>query len=629
MAEDYKKLGLKAGLEVHQQLDTGKLFCRDKSVLREDKPNFTVRRYIRPTASEMGEFDAAALEQTRKGLTYIYEGYNDSTCEVETDSAPPQPIDKDALKVALEVALMAQASILDEMFVMRKLVADGSNTSSFQRTMLVAVGGKLKLKNKEVGVQTIVLEEDAARPMEKRENEIVYRLDRLGIPLIEFATNPELFSPEEVKECALAIGALLRRTGRMKRGLGTIRQDLNISISEGARVEIKGVQEVELIDEYVRREVERQRILLAIREELKLRRINESNCIGEEKELANELYGSDCKLLKGKKVFAVKLNGFKGLLGQEVQPNRRFGTEISSYVKARSKLKGIFHTDELPGYGISAQEKETIERKLGVKEKDAFVLVFHESIEEIRKALNAVKDRALIAVKGVPEETRNALEDGNTEYSRPLPGAARMYPETDLETIAVDEKILKQIRANLPLTPEQRKELFVKKFGLSEKLAEEMKLSNYARFYRRLVEEKKVDAKQAAVLLLEGITKLKRDGIPTENISNEMVEETMLALKEKKITQDVLLEVLGWWAKKPRESFESVLKEMKVKAVGTGEVENIVKEIVRKNMVLVKEKGMQSASALMGDAMKELKGKASGQEINALLKKEIEKVVSK
>ena len=217
MEEKWEKFGLKAGLECHQQLDTGKLFCRCPSVLREEKPDFVVKRLLRPVASELGEFDKAALEAFGKGLSYAYEAYHGTNCEIEIDDEPPQPADKEALETTLEIALMAKAQVLDELFVMRKLVIDGSNTSGFQRTMLVALGGELELSGKKVGIQTIALEEDAARPMEKKDSEIVYRLDRLGIPLVELATAPDLKTPEEVKECAQKIGELFRRTCRAKR----------------------------------------------------------------------------------------------------------------------------------------------------------------------------------------------------------------------------------------------------------------------------------------------------------------------------------------------------------------------------------------------------------------------------
>ncbi|MBN2067072.1 MAG: Glu-tRNA(Gln) amidotransferase subunit GatE [Candidatus Diapherotrites archaeon] len=614
-----------AGLECHQQLDTGKLFCRCPSVLREDKPDITFKRKLRAVASELGEFDRAALEAFGKGQTYIYQAYEGCTCLIEADEEPPKPADKEALETILKVALMSKAQIVDEAFVMRKAVIDGSNTSGFQKTMLVAIGGELELSNKKVGILTMALEEDAARPMEKSQGEIVYRLDRLGIPLIELATAPDLKTPEEVKECAQKIGELFRRTCRAKRGLGSIRQDVNISIAKGARVEIKGVQDLSLIDEYVRREAQRQLSLVELKEEMRKRKIGEKELDDfEVADLGQIFAGSECKFLKGKPVFGIKLYKMQGLLGKEIQPGRRFGTELASYVKAKAGLKGIVHSDELPAYEISEREIEQVRHKCDCIMNDAFVLVQAER-EKAEKALKVVVERSKQALIGVPEETRDALEDANTEYSRPLPGAARMYPETDLEPVKIEEKHLKELKKELPLTVSEREKLYKEK-GLSTNLVSGMRLSNYACFFEHLL-KKGVSATTAATLLLEGVKQLSREG--ATGIRNEMVEEILLAEKKGEITKDVLVNALREWSKQPEKSLAEVLKELKVEKVEEGTVEKVIAGIVEKNSKLVKEKGMHALGALMGDAMKELRGKVDGGTISKLLKQELEKKVKK
>ena len=625
MEEKWEKVGLMAGLECHQQLDTGKLFCRCPSQLREDKPDIEVKRYLRPVASELGEFDKAALEAFSKGLSYKYEAYNDSNCEIELDDEPPQPVDKEALETTLKSALMTKSNILDELFVMRKLVIDGSNTSGFQRTMLVALGGEIELSNKKVGILTIALEEDAARPMEKKEFETVYRLDRLGIPLIELATAPDLKTPEEVKECAKKIGEIFRRTCKAKRGLGTIRQDVNVSIREGARVEIKGVQELNLIDEYVRREVQRQQGLVAIREEMKKRKLTVKDF--EEEEIANlsQIFAeSECKFLKGKQIFGIKLHKMQGILGREIQPDRRFGTELAGYVKSKAGLKGILHSDELPAYGVSEREIEQTRHKCNCVMDDAFVIVQAEE-KKAKKAIETVLERTAEALQGVPEETRNALEDGNTEYSRPLPGAARMYPETDLAQVSLEAKELAKIAKQLPLTVKAREKLYSEK-GLSGKLCDGMKLSNFACFFEELL-GKGINATTAASLLLDGITQLRREGI--KGISNEMIEETLILEKEKKLSKDILLDFLREWSKNPEANPVEILKGMNVERADESELQKVIARIIEKNKSLVEAKGMGAMGALMGDVMKELKGKADGSTINRLLKEEIGKRTKK
>ncbi len=622
---DYTEIGLKVGLEIHQQLNTGKLFCRCPALIQEEKPDFEFKRKLRPVASELGKFDPAALEAFKKKFTYLYKYFNESNCLIEADEEPPKPMDSEALNTVIEISLMTESDILDEIHVMRKTVIDGSNTSGFQRTAMIALGGKIKLKNKEIGIQTIALEEDSAKTIEKKDNTIFYSLDRLGIPLIELATEPEIFTPIEAKETALKIGELLRRTCKTKRGLGSIRQDVNISIKEGARIEIKGVQELEMIDKFVEREVERQMNLVKLREELKERGIEKQELsMYKDKgvDLSLIFKDSDCKMVKEKKVFGTKIPKFNGLIGKELQEGRRFGSELANYVKAKTGLKGIFHSDELPKYGINEKEVNKVKEKLEVKKEDAFVLVVSE--EKAKTALNIVIDRCIAALEGVPEETRNALSEGNTEYSRPLPGASRMYPETDIPVKKINKKKLEELKENLPLTPEQRKIKYINKFKISEQLAEKMKLNNYARFFEELA-EKGFKATDTAVLLLEGLTTLKRQGIKTENLNEKMIEKVLIAVKEKKLIKDNQLKALSLWTKKKEKPFESILQELQEEQFSGEKTRNTIKEIINKNSAIINTQNANVFSALMGDAMIQLKGKASGKEISKILREELEK----
>ncbi len=625
MSED---IGLKCGIECHQQFNVGKLFCSCKSILHEDKADLVFKRYIRPVPSELGTYDKAALEAFEKGLIYEYEAYKDCCCLVEMDEEPPHSINKEALKVALKVAKKVNAEILDEIIVMRKGIFDGSNVSGFQRTALVALGGKIPLKNKKIDIETIILEEDSARIIKKFEDKIIYRLDRLGIPLIELTTAPQLTSAKEVKECALKIGELFRITGKAKRGLGSIRQDLNISIKGGNRVEIKGIQDIELIDEIVRREILRQKNLIEIKKILRERKLKENELILNIKSLGDELKETNSSIIKGafKKgygVFGIKLSKFKGILGKEIQPNRRFGTELASYVKARTKLKGIIHSDELPAYGISNEDIKKIKKDLEIKADDAFVLVIGDELE-CAKALEIVLERCKQALIGVPKETRAVLKDGNSEYMRILGGEARMYPETDVPVIKIDKKLLEKIEKELPLWAEEREELYIK-HGLSKKLAEEMKLSNYAILFEKLI-SKGFNANMVASILLETLTAIKREGYAIENLSDSMLEDFFKEL-EKTIPRELSKEVLKLWCRQPNLNLNQILKKLKIEKVEKQEVENIIREIVRKNKKMIKEKKNFAFKALMGDAMRILKGKISGKEIAEILHREIKKVL--
>ncbi|MCD6478654.1 MAG: Glu-tRNA(Gln) amidotransferase subunit GatE [Candidatus Diapherotrites archaeon] len=626
---DYNAIGLKAGLEVHQQLDTGKLFCRCPSKLVNREPDFRFTRKLRLAASELGEFDRAALEQFKKGTVYEYEFFNECCCLVECDEEPPKQADRKALEVALKIALMCNAHIFDELIVMRKIVIDGSNVSGFQRTMLIAENGKLDIGNKEIGIQTIVLEEDAARPMKKEGNKIVYRLDRLGIPLIEIATAPQLKTPQEVKLCALKIGELLRRTCKVKRGLGTIRQDINISIANGARIELKGVQELELIDKYVENEVKRQLALLEIKEELAKRGVKEQELVCDCKMLSKLFESTQCKIIasglkRGKQVFGIKLNKFAGLLGKEVQPGRRFGTELADCIKVRHGLAGLFHSDELPKYGITEREVASVKQALACRAQDAFVLLVTDE-STAKKAFETIIERCKIALKGVPEETREALPDGNSCYKRPLPGSARMYPETDIPKTVVSKEMIEQLRKELPLTVEQRLALY-KKHGLSEKLANEMKLSNYACFFEELIKQG-FDAKRCAVLLLEELKSLERSGFDVENIREEDIV-TLLEAERSGFNKDLSLEVLKEKAKHPEKSMNAIIESFKKAGMSEKEVKEIIASIVEKNRKLVLERKERAINALMGEAMSRLRGKVEAKLVASMLKKAIAELLS-
>ncbi len=509
---DYKAIGLRAGLECHQQLNTKKLFCDCESELQETKGDFQITRKLRPVASETGEFDAAALQEFKKGKEYVYDGYKDKICLVELDEEPPHRINEDALGAALEIALKINAEIYDIAFVMRKIVIDGSNTSGFQRTSIIAQNGFIELENKKVGIQSICLEEDACQNLESNASYIHYGLDRLGIPLIEFTTKAELNTPEEVEKCADRIGELFRITGKAKRGLGSIRQDVNVSIAKGARVEIKGVQYLNLIAKYVENEANRQSVLLEIKDFLNKNEIKEQMKF-EIFDVTKELNQSESlrvkdSLAKGQVAFAIALPKFKGILGKETMPEKRIGSEISSYVKAKTKAQGLFHIDELPKYGITQKNVDDVCKKLKLNKEDGFIIIVQEK-NVAEQALKVAYDRVMQLFEGVPEETRNPLPDGTTEYSRPLPGAARMYPETDVPVIEINKSTLQELKKDLPIWYAERIALY-KKNGLNEQVSTQVAKSNYARAFTKLVDKYNPLSLAELFVLLPEISKVEK-----------------------------------------------------------------------------------------------------------------------
>jgi len=621
---DYEKLGLMMGLEIHQQLNTTKkLFCPCECELTDKKPDYRVLRYLRPTQSELGKIDRAAFEESRRELTFLYDAYSHHTCLVESDDEPPHPLNQEALEIGLIIATLLDMQVVDEFHTMRKQVIDGSNTGGFQRTGLLAIQGHMDTPYGRVVIENLCLEEDAARRMGQRKGKVEFRLDRLGIPLLEITTDPSMNHPEQVREVAYQIGQVLRST-KVKRGLGTIRQDLNISIREGARVEVKGVQDLDSMEQLVKNEVMRQLKLLEIKDELRKRGALVENQIYD---LGEILQDTESKIIakaikKGGKVLSIKLNGYKGLIGKEVQPGRRFGTELAGYAK-KMGVAGIFHTDELPAYGITSQEVELINGFLKIGENDAFILVADEG-DIARNALEEVQRRAKIATEGVPEETRKALDDANTEYLRPLPTASRMYVETDIPTQMVSSELLEHVRANLPELPEEKKARIINEYGLSEDLSHQLVRQDRVKQFEEIVAGCGVEPTTVASLLAYTLKELRREGLDVDNIPDSHLVGTFQLLKQGKISKDAVSDVLVGVLKE-KWTPEEAAGNLNLLMLSEENVRTIIVEIVTANEKLITERKMGAMGSLMGMAMKELKGKADGQLVNKLLKEEIQK----
>ncbi len=624
MSHDYRVLGLKAGLEIHQQLNTKeKLFCGCPTLLRDTKEsNFEFFRYLRPTQSEMGMVDRAALEEVKLIKKFIYKAY-ETTCLVENDEEPPRELNQEAVECSLIIARMLNMNIVDELYTMRKIVIDGSNTSGFQRTGLVATDGYLESSAGRVGITVLCLEEEAAQKVEDRGDSVLYSLDRLGIPLVEIGTAPDIVSPAHAREVAEKLGMFLRSTGKVKRGLGTIRQDINISIAEGARVEIKGVQELDLIETIVEREVARQAALLEIKRELNKRKAAVSDKIVD---VTSEFAGTTSKVilkaLKGGVVYAVNLTGFAGLVGRELQPGRRLGTEFSDRAK-KSGVGGIFHTDELPNYGITDEEVKALRNAVEAEVNDCVVMVA-DSREKAQGAMEAVIMRAREALEIVPEETRRALPDGNSAYMRPLPGAARMYPETDVPPVEITQERIGSIE--LPELIEERIGRYMKQFRLNEELAGQIARSDNLVIFESILQQVPNANANVVVRTLETVLfELWKEGVNVNNIKEVHLMELFRLHADGKIPNEAVSEVLKLIAVKPELTVEKAAGTLGIGGVGTGELEAAIDKIINSRMDFIKEKGMNSAGPLMGVVMKKLRGKVSGQEISRLLKEKLSK----
>ena len=615
---DYDELGLVAGLEIHQQLDTEtKLFCECPTELREpEEAKRRFSRYLHPTKSELGELDAAAVEESRVDREFEYLSY-DTTCLVEEDDEPPRRVDTEALNTTLEIAKLLDMTAVDQTHVMRKIVVDGSNTTGFQRTMIAAVDGAIETSEGPVGIEDLMLEEESAQRIEETDSGVRYSLDRLGIPLVEIGTDPDISTPEQAREAAEQIGMLLRSTGKVKRGLGTIRQDVNVSIAEGARVEIKGVQSLDDIDDIVRNEARRQVELLDIASELGERDAN----VGKPEDVSDVFADTDSGVIGGALsgggvAKAVPLYGFDNIVGQELLPDRRLGTEFADHAK-RHGAGGIFHTDELPAYGVTDAEVEALRDAVDAGPEDAVALVADDP-ETADLAIDAVAERAKTAIEGVPEETRDALEGGTTRYLRPLPGAARMYPETDVPPVEPDPSDVE--------TPElltQKVDRYQEEYGLGEGLARQVAYGQRMPLFERVVANG-ADPTLAAQTLESTVTELRRDDVPVEHLTDDHFEELFALVAEGELAKEGVPELLRALAEEPALSAADAAEQEGLGSADESAVRDVVVDVVEDHADQVDTEGMGAFSELMGKCMGELRGKAEGDVVSDILREEIQ-----
>lgn len=627
---DYEELGLKCGLEIHQQLDTEtKLFCRCPSKLQGTRvPDFNITRYMRPVLGEMGTFDKAMLTEYKKGKTIIYEGYNDVICTYELDDTPPFSCNEAARKIALKLALLLNANIIEEMHVSRKNYLDGSVPSGFQRTMILGTDGYITLKNsKKIRIDILSLEEEAARKIKTENKTNFYRLDRLGIPLVEVTTQPDINTPEECRECAERIGLLLWMTN-VKKVLGSIRQDVNVSIKSGTRIEIKGVQKLSWIPLLINHEISRQLNLIEIREELKNRKVSENDIPQEPVDLTRLMEKTESKSIatgikSGKKLYGLNFKGFKGIFGKELMEDYRFGTEVSSKVKVISGLKGIIHSDEkLENYNFSQEEIKKIQNKLNSKEKDCFVLVLG-TIKELKKAADIIIDRIKYVFKGVPPETRKALDNGNTEFLRELHGGARLYPDTDSQAIMNTIEETKQIQKTLPNYPWDIIEDYAKKYKVEQSSIKKLIFKGKLSLFDSLIDIYPARPSIIINTLLNTAKAIKREGRIIENITNDDYKKIFLELKNKKIGKEAIEDIMRLKADSPNLTIEQSIVNLNLESISIEDLKEIINEIVIKNLKIIKEREMRSMGPLMGEVMKKVRGKIDGEIISKELKIQI------
>lgn len=597
------------GLEIHQQLETGrKLFC---NCGYDDRPEYSIlfRRRLRAASGETGLTDRAALFEESKGAEFTYRAHPSSSCAVEADEEPPRPPDPSAVEAALLIAGALRSEPFQYLHPMRKTVVDGSNTSGFQRTMLVSEGGCIEAGGK-IPIQSICLEEDSASKIKNGE----YGLERLGVPLVEIATGPFEAEPGRTREVALALGRLLRATKRVRRGIGTIRQDVNVSVG-GAVVEVKGVQQLDQLDKVVEFEVSRQEGLQKISQ-----KIRETGWQREQwRDVGSELSGSQSKpvakaLAKGGAVLGARFAGMAGAFGYSPSPDVRLGKDIAEVARALG-LGGVLHSDEMPG-ALSEQETSKVSKYLDVGGGDAFVLIAAPAADA-RVAAEAITARIeQVRDSGVPADTRLATPAGQTRFMRPRPGAARMYPETDVPPVVLDE----QMRA----FEEGRNVSWegaiadLRKTGLNAQLAEQVFDSGRAQVFAKACEGG-AEPNYAASVICSTVVGLARKGLDASRLSDTIMESIFEALAKSSIAKEsvepLLADIMG--GAEPDEA----IKAASAGQLGAREIGERVQKILDENPGLA-EKG---SKACMGRVMSELRGKASGEQISRIVQEALKK----
>ena len=649
------KLGFMCGIEVHQQLATGKLHSRQPGdlydvtmgTLPEDWPRFS--RKLRAARGEGGKIDIAARFETRRNRSFEYVQSPNSGL-IELDDQPPLTHDESALDIALTTSALLNAKPVSLLQTMRKTVVDGSNTSGFQRTTLISTGGTLETSSDSVGISVLCLEEDSARKLDTYATDtgecVIYNLDRLGLPLIEIATDPDVKTPEHAKETSIALGRTLRQTRRVRRGLGSIRQDLNVSIACGDRIEIKGCQDLNWIPRIIKLEMARQlhfyRLANTLRNQLSLpalpsdRRLDNATIEASVRDkVAQALplkladvteFFADCEskmvvngLQKSYTMLALPLPGLAGKIGTKQLDSEgsqlpRLGRELAGAAKLAG-VKGVFHSDELPAYGIEISNVESVRTALKLSDDDGFVLCLAPKWQA-ELALESVLLRARAAWHRIPQEVRNVVikkgapDDGTTAPMRPLPGGARMYPETDIPTQMIDSQKWQSIIDNLPMTDSER-QIRMNKFDVSSDQKDQI----LARELDDVFVEYQggLPAKAWAAVLLEN-----------DEIDPRLSSLVLSAKEAGEITREAINDVIAHFAGHIPEISDIVAyaEQHGLKPADESELGDIIAAVVAERLDFVKERGMGAIGPLMGVVMQQA-GAADGKAVSALLKQAI------
>jgi glutamyl-tRNA(Gln) amidotransferase subunit E len=574
----------------------------------------------------MGSYDQAALFESKKIKTVKYQSSKNSNCLIESDEEPPMMVNTEAIELVLTISLALHCTIEDELHVMRKIVIDGSNTTGFQRTILVGRNGFLDVDGIRVGIQSICLEEDAARIIDEDKDDDdeskIFALDRLGIPLIEIALDPISNTPLFITNVAQTVGRLLRSTKKVTRGLGSIRQDVNISIDGGAVVEVKGVQQLSQLALVIEYETKRQDGLNLIAKELKSRKIDESKFLDNITDVTDLIEQSSSKVVKkiisgDSRFMGFVLRGFRGILSFEPYQGIRLGRELGEVAKSYG-IGGIFHSDELPNYGISSEDVESLSSILNINENDAFILVGGPSVL-LNSVVFELSNRIKKAFSGVVPETRSVRLDGVTVFSRPRPGSSRMYPETDIPYISIDENKLKELSKNIPQPWNVVIDQIHKNYGINKTLAENIFDSQYFSLFENIVSHTSINPSFIVSKLTEDLVSLEREGYDSSILSQDELFHLFVELDKSRISKESIPIILEKLLKKEGGGVDEIIRSFGSEGVTEEYVDEMINKIIEENDAVISQKGLDSIGLLMGRCMSILRGKIDGEKVNKKL----------
>lgn len=641
----YEELGYKSGLEIHQQLLTEKkLFCRCPAGIYNNEYDSAVLRHMRPTLSELGEYDGTALMEFKKKKDVVYLLNNETVCTYEMDDTPPFMINQNALDIAIEIALLLKCSIVGELHIIRKQYLDGSIPTGFQRTAIVGLNGWIpyeKAKDGKVYIRQLAIEEDSCRELSDKGHEIRFITDRLSMPLIEIVTEPDMLTPEDIAEVGRRLAMLTRSTGKIRRGPGAGRQDVNVSIAGGTRVEIKGVSTFKWIPRLTHYEAFRQKAFLVLKDELEKANFEINDNTFVEKDIKSividTLYEPILKTIETEgDIRAIKIKGFAPYAEFPVHPGRTFMSEISSILRVVACLDDfpniLFKPNIVPQFGIAEWDK--IRAFIGADEDD-LVCIIHGSKADVSMAMGEIRDRITVAREvGVPNETRRSIVTGVTEFERVLPGPSRMYPDTDLPPLSISENRIERIRSQMPKDPYERKDALME-LGVSMELVVELFTAQLINLYETLIKKNLPFSHAYLAKTLTQTTKsLRRQGSTVDNLVEDDFRTIISAVSNNLFSKEAIEKVMVFISKAKKaqdnETYNIKLapEVLIIPKVAEAQVNEIVKSIIDSEFKNLNDKSKNSEVALrflMGKLMHTYRGSIDGKIFYNAMQKELEK----